>query len=86
MGFSWTIYPGYPYSVPILPREVWESRDTRINKSVERRSTSKETTYIISTSFATYLCLEEIPKVVVKWGDVDGAILDFSRETRSLRY
>jgi hypothetical protein len=50
-----------------------------ISKSAERRSISKEIAYIISTSFATYLRLEEIPKIVVKWGNVDDAILDLKR-------
>jgi hypothetical protein len=50
-----------------------------ISKSAERRSISKEVAYIISTSFATYLRLEEIPKIVVKWGNVDDAILDLKR-------
>jgi len=50
-----------------------------ISKSAERRSISKEVAYIISTSFARYLRLEEIPKIVVKWGNVDDAILDLKR-------
>jgi hypothetical protein len=51
-----------------------------INKSVERRSISKEVAHIISTSFATYLHLGEASKATVKWGDVDDAVLDFQEK------
>ena len=51
-----------------------------ISKGAERRSISKEVAYIISTSFATYLCLEEASKATVKWVDVDDAILDFQEK------
>jgi hypothetical protein len=54
-----------------------------ISKRTERKSISKEVTYIISTNFATNLRLKEIPKVVVKWGDIDEAILDL-KKTSSL--
>jgi hypothetical protein len=37
-----------------------------ISKSAERRSINKDVAYIISTSFATYLCLEEVSKAAVK--------------------
>jgi hypothetical protein len=54
-----------------------------ISKRTERKSISKEVTYIISTNFATNLRLKEILKVVVKWGDIDEAILDL-KKTSSL--
>jgi len=50
-----------------------------ISKSAERRSISKEVAYIISTNFSTNLRLKEIPKVIVKWGNVDDAILDLKK-------
>jgi hypothetical protein len=50
-----------------------------ISKSAKRRSISKEVAYIISTNFSTNLRLKEIPKVIVKWGNVDDAILDLKK-------
>jgi hypothetical protein len=50
-----------------------------ISKRAERKSVSKEVTCIISTNFATNFRLKETPRVVVKWGDIDEAILDLKK-------
>jgi len=49
------------------------------SKSAEKRSISKEVSRIITTSLARYLPLEEVPKVIVKWGDADRTILDLKK-------
>ncbi len=49
------------------------------SEEAERRSINREVAYIISTKFAKSYRLEEVPKVVVKWGEEDEAILDLKR-------
>jgi|GEM_PF-831148 len=50
-----------------------------ISDQVEKRVVSREVTYIVSTHFAKSFYFEEVPKVIVKWGEEDEAILDLKR-------
>jgi hypothetical protein len=52
---------------------------SRFSERAERRAVSREVTYIVSTNFAKNYRLEEVPKVAVKWGEEDEAILDLRR-------
>jgi hypothetical protein len=60
----------------------------------EKRAISQEVEYIVSTSFVKNYHLEEVPRIVVKWGEEDEAILDLKksmllivlRRGRKLRY
>jgi len=47
-----------------------------ISEKVERKAISSDVEDIVSTVFATNLRLEKVPKIVVKWGKEDKAILD----------
>jgi hypothetical protein len=50
-----------------------------ISDRAERRAISQEVTHIISTGFTKYLRLEEVPKLIIKWGEEDKAILDLRK-------
>jgi len=50
-----------------------------ISEQAERRAISREVAYIISTNFTANLRLEEVPKVTIKWGEEDKAILDLKK-------
>jgi hypothetical protein len=45
----------------------------------EKRAISQEVAYIVSTSFVKNYHLEEVPRIVVKWGEEDEAILDLKK-------
>lgn len=46
---------------------------------VERKAITHEVAHMVSTNFAKTYGLEEVPRIVVKWGEEDEAILDLKK-------
>jgi len=45
----------------------------------EKKAIAREVSYIVSSEFAKSYRIEEVPKVVVEWGEEDKALLDLER-------
>jgi len=49
------------------------------SERIEKRAISREVAYVVSTEFARRYRVEEVPKIVVEWGEEDKAILDLKK-------
>jgi hypothetical protein len=45
----------------------------------EKKAVAREVSYIVSSEFAKSYRIEEVPKVLVEWGEEDKALLDLER-------
>jgi hypothetical protein len=73
--FLFIFYPEKFEKMAILTLRVF----SLFSERAERRFISREVSYIVSTEFVRNYHLEEVPKVIVKWGEEDEAILDLRR-------
>lgn len=49
---------------------------SRLSRYFEKRAISREVRYIVSSSFSKNFPIEEVPEIVIEWGDEDRAIRD----------
>lgn len=49
---------------------------SRVSRYFEKRAISREVRYIVSSSFSKNFPIEEVPEIVIEWGDEDRAIRD----------
>jgi len=49
---------------------------SRISKRAEKNAIAREVKYLVRSGFTKYIAVEEIPEIVIEWGDEDKATMD----------